>query len=630
MNPRKCPRVLVFLVLSTLSLTCPADDKVPDPRPVQSIAELQHQIEAILAETHTPGASVAIVHRSGAEWVAGIGQADVATERPMTPGTLVRIGQTSSVFVSFAILKLVDEGKLTLETPIRDLIPEIWFENQWEVTNPIRVVNLLEHTTGWDGLHLRDYARDGRGMNLREGLESTRHSRVSRWPPGTRLAFSDSGPAVAAYIVEKLTGQRFEDYVQQNFFSPIGMKSATFLQPASQDAALQYHRDGKTQHRYRDFILRPADALNASALDMAALLKFYLDRGAVGGVQLINASDVDRMESPKSDWANQEGLKCGYGLGNDCIQHSGFVYYGHSGQVEGGLTDLSYLPGYNTGYFYSINSSNAGAFGRIGKAIRAYLTAGRARPALPPAAPLPADAASYAGWYVSDSPQLEATRFLEELFRLTLVRFSDGKMIISDFRESGTFLPVGDEQFRYLPRISLPEPEATAILLRREEGHTFIQGGTIYTLKRLPTWLVVAQITLSATLALILLSVFPFALFLIFVSLIRRQQRKTERTALFLPLIAMLSLLVFVTIFYLCREDMIDRLGNFTIWSAGVWVTSVLFALASLVNAWTTLRAQSQEVRRGVRVYSLIVATALLVTTVFLTYWHVIGLRTWA
>jgi hypothetical protein len=96
------------------------------------------------------------------------------------------------------------------------------------------------------------------------------------------------------------------------------------------------------------------------------------------------------------------------------------------------------------------------------------------------------------------------------------------------------------------------------------------------------------------------------------------------------PLIAMLSLYAFIAILYVCREDRIERLGNLTIWSAALWLTSVLFAVASVASVWTVWRTPKDEVRRGVRIYLVIVAAALTVSTVFLIYWGVIGLRTWA
>jgi CubicO group peptidase (beta-lactamase class C family) len=78
-------------------------------------------------------------------------------------------------------------------------------------------------------------------MGLREALDYDHHSRISRWPPGTRMAYCNSGPAVAAYLVEKITGRRFEDYVTETFFTPIGMKTASYFR-TSGSATTDYHQ----------------------------------------------------------------------------------------------------------------------------------------------------------------------------------------------------------------------------------------------------------------------------------------------------------------------------------------------------------------------------------------------------
>ena len=192
------PRWLIPVILiAALAAWCRAadkdDKKEEKPKPAQSIPELQQQLEKILKDTHTPGVSVAIVHRDGPEWVAGLGIADVASARPTTADTLFRIGSTSKAFASLSILMLADQGKLSLDDPVHKLAPDVWFENKWEATDPIRVVNLLEHTTGWDDIHLREYAKDAPGMTLREGLDYDHHSRISRWRPGT-LCHLAEGP----------------------------------------------------------------------------------------------------------------------------------------------------------------------------------------------------------------------------------------------------------------------------------------------------------------------------------------------------------------------------------------------------------------------------------------------------
>ena len=335
---------------------CFAADKTDEPKPAQSIGELCQQLEKILKDSHTPGVSVAIVRKDGPEWVAGLGIADVASNRPATADTLFRIGSTSKAFVSLSILKLAREGKLSLEDPVAKLAPEVAFENRWEATDPVRVVHLLEHTTGWDDMHLKEYANDAQGIDLRAALEFGRASRVSRWPPGTLMSYCGTGPAVAAYIVEKVTGQRFEDYVQQNFFNPIGMKTATYFEPPAGTATTQYHSDGKTPYPYWHIIYRPTGSINASANDMAPYVQFYLNRGTVNGVVVTPSADIDRMESPQTTWAAKDGLKSGYGLCNYWSFRDGFIYHGHTGGVVGGSTEIAYMPEYGVGYFFGINS----------------------------------------------------------------------------------------------------------------------------------------------------------------------------------------------------------------------------------------------------------------------------------
>jgi CubicO group peptidase (beta-lactamase class C family) len=622
-----------LLVGSLLVSACFAQAKKDDtPKPAQSIAELRQQLEKILADTHTPGVSVAIVHRDGPEWVAGLGKSNVAANQPATEETLFRIGSTSKAFASLSILKLVNEGKLSLQDPVHKLVPEIWFENRWEATDPVRVVDLLEHTTGWDDMHLREYAKDARGMTLREGLDYYQKSRISRWRPGTRMAYCNSGPPVAAYIVEKITGQRFEDYVTQNFFLPIGMKTATYFEQPSPQLTTLYHSDGKTPYPYWNIIERPAGAINASAKDMAAYLQFYLNRGAVGGIQVMPAASIERMETPTRTWAAQQGLKAGYGLSNYTDIHDGFVYHGHNGGVNGGITDMSYMPEYGVGYFYSINAGNGGAFGKIGNAIRAYITRNLIRQPVPAAGPLPANAQQYAGWYEPASPRNQFSYFLERLLGLQRVNFGGGNLLISGLGAMNQpFVPVTSTQFRSVPKKDHPDPIATVTLLTPNAEGKFVQmAGGMYTLKRIPTWFTLVEIVLVAWFLLACVSILLYAPFWAFGGLIKKRRRPAERTMRLWPLIAVLSLLAFVGLLTLAGNDAIVRLGNLTIWSFGLFLLSLIFAAASLASAVALWLARKKEIRRLVRWYSIAVTTALLIATVYLAYWGVIGIRTWA
>src|ERR1017187_7188861 len=124
---KKLLLLLVSLLVSSGTLLAAEAESRP-----KSIPELQAAIETVLKETKTPGAAIAIVSRDKAEWVAGLGKADVAANQPVTADTLFRIGSVSKSFAALAALQLQEEGKLKLTDTVRQWVPEVAFVNPWE------------------------------------------------------------------------------------------------------------------------------------------------------------------------------------------------------------------------------------------------------------------------------------------------------------------------------------------------------------------------------------------------------------------------------------------------------------------------------------------------------------------
>jgi CubicO group peptidase (beta-lactamase class C family) len=126
----------------------------------------------------------------------------------VTADTLFRIGSVSKSFAALAALRLQEEGKLKLADTVRQWVPEVAFTNPWEATDPVRLVHLMEHTTGFDDIHLREYAHnEPTPIALKDALAFGAPSRVCRWRPGSRMAYCNSGPAVFAAVVERVSGQ---------------------------------------------------------------------------------------------------------------------------------------------------------------------------------------------------------------------------------------------------------------------------------------------------------------------------------------------------------------------------------------------------------------------------------------
>lgn len=631
--------ICAFFVIAYSYQNINENKKSAQTRSVQSIEELKTKLKNVLKDMHVPGMSIAIVHREGPILVAGLGKSDLTNDKAATESTLFRIGSVSKGFISLAILKLVDEGKLSLEDSVKKLVPEIWFENKWERSDPVRIVHLLENTTGWDDMHLREFAKSSSTMSFIDTLNYDHSSRISRWRPGTRMAYCNSGPAVAAYIVEKIVGKSFEDYIEQTFFKLIGMQTATYFQPISHLTTTLYRSDGKTPYSYWNLLYRSIGSINASAKDMANYLLFYLKHGNIFGIQVIPVNIFNRIEAPSSTWAAKEGLRVGYGLSNYCTIYDGFVYHGHDGNIPGSLTAMQYMFNEGIGYFYSLNSDNRKAFDKIGKIIRTYITHQLQKPFLPAEVPLTEKTNTYTGWYETNSPRLELFHFLERLFGLTYVHFKDNKLILNSLGEKKTFIPVKDTEFRYAPTNEYPDTLPTLKLLSPNVEGQFLQLSLglrnpdllHITMKRIPTWLAIFEIIIMTFVLLTFMLTLVYMPFWILQDL-RKKYSSAEHSIQVWPMVAMLSLLFIVLIFILSNDVgiIISRMGNLTVWSFSVFLATIVFAVASVFSIIALCRTHKAEVRNIIYIYSTMISIALIISTAYFAYWGVIGLRTWA
>ena len=595
--------------------------------PAKSVSELKQRITKILEEHNVPAAGLAIVYADGVVWADGIGKADVETGREVTSDTLFRIGSISKTFAALAALKLVEEGRLRLETPVRDLVPEVQFFNPWESNNPIRVVHLLEHTTGWGDWHMKEYANsDPKPLTLAEGLAVCPESRTSRWPPGTRMSYCNSGPAVVAAIVEKITGQRFEDYVTTNFFRPIGMPTADYLLSLQAAASLarQYHDDGRTPYPYWHIVMRPAGSVNAGAREMGQYLKFFIRRGQGLKGRILSERSLVRMETPASYWGAQGGLRTGYGLCNYTILDDlGFVWHGHNGGVDGGLSEMAYLTESRTGYFYSINSGDGEAAAQIGSELKAFVTRDMPKPTLPAAVPIsPILAKDYHGWYRSDSPRSQSTAWLESLFLLFHASFEQDKLFLRFLSYTETYLCVGDQRFRQNTKGA-----AHLVLMETEVGRIIQTADG--TLRKISAFRALGGLFLSLLTLLAALSVPLFACVWGFRYLIGGMKGVRHLSVRVFPLLAVLSAMAFVGILFAGRDDLIARLGRPTAWSMALCASTWAFALFSGLGLMAVLRARRSEMNAFIYIHSLVVSVLLSVATVYLACFGMIGLRTW-
>ena len=473
-----------FLLATIANPSATASQQTPSKTVApKTIAELEARIRHVLDSAKVPGMGLAIVRHDSIVYTGGFGKARLEPAVAATDSTLFRIGSTSKAFVALTVMALVREGKLSLEDKLSDRLPGFYYRNPWEATDPIRVKHLLEHTSGFDDNSLMSYATSKPELTLAQGLQLDSATHVSRWRPGTHVSYCNSGPAIVALMIERIEGKPFEQVIQERWFNPIGMHTATYMRPDTTKFATATLYDGnplKAQPYWHVFV-RPAGSINASAHDMGAYVRFLAGRGKVDGVELLPESLLVRMEHSHTSSAARAGLTPGYGLHLwRAADSTGFTWTQHNGGVNGGLSDMSYLPDQGVGYAFQINSGNGDALRLLTQAVRGFVTQGLtpSQPELPMAPVAATTRAEFSGWYRPLNPRVEHLGGVETIVNIEHVTFTDSGMVVKPLiGDARHFVAVDSVRFR-----RPGEREATLAFVRddandRAHGIEDVAGG---------------------------------------------------------------------------------------------------------------------------------------------------------
>jgi CubicO group peptidase (beta-lactamase class C family) len=634
--------MLLPLVFALLTVQATAGDTTPKRSEPGTVAELVARLRHVLDSAKVPGIGLTMVRHDSVIYAGGIGVARVTPSLPATESTLFRIGSTSKAFVALTAQALVREGKLSLDQKLSDALPGFYFENPWEATDPVRIVHLLEHTSGFDDNSLRSYAiNDPIVRPVGQGLAMDSATRVSRWRPGTRFSYCNTGPAIVALLIERIEGKSFEQVIHDRWFAPIGMKTATYFRPdtQTQSVATLYRPDGATAVPYWNVFIRPAGSINASALDMANYVRFLLGRGSIDGNVLLPAEAIDRMEHPVASTGARAGIAVGYGL--HLYRHAdttGFVWTGHNGGVEGGLSDLSYMPAYGVGYAFQINSGNGEAFTEVTRLVRAFLSRGLAKPVPPPVAQLASTTrAQFGGWYRGVSPRTQHLYPLQRVADIRHVTFTDSTMRVSAVLDDPVeYVAVDSVRFR-----QRGAAEATWAFVRdTANGHD--HGAEDFSSIGATTLAPVSTIDALGTFGTAILWMGGLALAVVammfgagrrVIARLRRRSVVASPSARAWRIAAAIALMVALHVLLLSvGSGEVRTLGTATLVSVSLWVSGLLFVLVAMVGmavTWRAPRAAGKWARVsqwGVRAVSTLNLTAAVYLTV--TGW--VGWRTWS
>jgi CubicO group peptidase (beta-lactamase class C family) len=377
-----------------------------------------------LAREDVAGAVVVVVKDGQVLFAKGYGLADVEKRKPVSvDGTLFRPGSTSKLFTWTAVMQQVEQGKLDLD---KDVNAYLDFKVPEAFGKPITLRDIMTHTPGYE-----DYVKDlfvtdpSKMQPLGQHLATHQPARI--YPPGTTPAYSNYATAMAGYIVERVSGKPFAEYIEEFITRPLGMAHATFKQPLPKDLEplmSQGYRLGSGKAEKFEYVNpSPAGAMSASGGAMARFMIAHLQDGRYESAQILKPETARLMHARQRGKSDTMNAMC---LGFYEDSRNGLRIISHGGDTQWFHSDLHLVPEAGLGFFVSYNSAGKGEISGRSMLWESFLD--RYFPYTPPSTPAAtvtdADIAAVTGSYVSS--RRSETTFLRLLYLLLETKVAAG------------------------------------------------------------------------------------------------------------------------------------------------------------------------------------------------------------
>lgn len=399
-------------------------------------------MEGQLAYRGLPGVAVGVVYDQQLIWSKGFGFADVKNRVPMTPQVKFRIASHSKMFAGIAIMQLREDGKLRLDDPVQKYLP--WFKAKpaGDDDGEITIEMLLSHLSGLQreaGDHWTTY-----NFPSETDLQKLYGERQAAFAPNTRFKYSNLAFAVAGLVVEKITGQRWADYVQQHILTPLGM-TQTSVDRKVDGLTVPYTRrmpDGtRNELPFVDARgMAAATGMTSNVDDLAKFVSAQFRRGPRAGAQILSTAswrEMHRVHSVDETWES------GSGLGFDFRRINGKTWIGHGGGYPGNTTQTYFQLADKVGVIVLTNTNDSDP-GQIAQQLIATVgaAAAKAAPTVKPSIAWDPSWARFAGLYRNAGGDTQVVLLNEKL-----VLFTPNSATIGT---PSTLEPLGNGQFRLM------------------------------------------------------------------------------------------------------------------------------------------------------------------------------------
>lgn len=320
------------------------------PRGSASQPECQYldgQIPRLMREWGVPGLAVAVVKEGRVAFVKGQGLRDTTLKLPVTPQTLFAIASCTKSFTAAAIGVMIDEGKLSWDTPIESYKGDIRFSDAY-VSSHITIRDLLTHRSGLPQ-HYRMYWHSP--LSRQEIVQRVRYLDLGK-EFRTSFLYSNLNYVIAARLMEQVAGESWEDVVRNRLLFPLRMERTGFLDATRIDPNLArpYREEAGALKEVSYFdagAAGPAGSVMSTALDMSRWLTMLANGGTFEGRRVLSEAGLREMHTPQnlmSPSASDEMFYSSYGMGWAVTSYRGHVLASHGGGFDGFSAMVALLP----------------------------------------------------------------------------------------------------------------------------------------------------------------------------------------------------------------------------------------------------------------------------------------------
>jgi len=373
----------------------------------EAITLVEVWLDAMQKFDRLPGISAIALKDQEVIWKGAYGQANPETGLAMSVNTICSVCSISKLFTSVAIMKLYEDGLLRLDDKIADLLPEYNLTQQYELSGPITIRHLLTHSSGLPRENAWPHWTDpAQSFPTKEEILEKLNEQQTLYPSSTYFQYSNLAMALLGFVVEEVSGQEYNDYIQEHILSPLGLDDTRPDMPAdlwgSQLAVGHSYEtmDGRQEklEMFQPNGVIPAAGFSSTVEDLAdfAAWQFRLYEAEEG--EILHPSTIKNMHNihwMDSDFGTSWGLGFSVYKGPD-----GKKWVGHGGHCPGYKSSLAMIPETKTAYSVMVNSSNPNP-GKYVRGMHAILSkAGEIKPE--ENADLVAELQEYAGYYEED------------------------------------------------------------------------------------------------------------------------------------------------------------------------------------------------------------------------------------